>query len=98
MLLDVLEQIAYPRAALRKAAEILQPGGVLVVSTADLASSGWKGLDVDKRNPYWMDLERYHNFSRERLTTLLQESGFEIVYFATPTRARAQVEFYAVRK
>jgi protein O-GlcNAc transferase len=97
-LLDVLEQMAHPRAALRKAAEILQPGGVLVVSTADLASSGWKGLDAEKRNPYWMDLERYHNFSRERLTAVLQESGFEIVDFATPSRARAQMEFYAVRK
>jgi protein O-GlcNAc transferase len=97
-LLDVLEQMTHPRAALRKAAEILQPGGVLVVSTADLASSGWKGLDAEKRNPYWMDLERYHNFSRERLTAVLQESGFEIVDFATPSRARAQMEFYAVRK
>ncbi len=71
---------------------------MLVVSTADLASSGWKGLDAEKRNPYWMDLERYHNFSRERLTAVLQESGFEIVDFATPSRARAQMEFYAVRK
>lgn len=97
-LMDLLEQIPYPRTALRKAAEILQPGGVLVISTADLASSAWKTADREGANPYWMDLERYHNFNRERMVALLQDSGFEIVDFALPARARAQMEFYAVRK
>jgi protein O-GlcNAc transferase len=96
--MDVLEQIPDPRAALRKAAQILKPGGVLVLSTADLASSVWKAMDAEKNNPYWMDLERFHNFSRDRLVALVQGSDFDIVAFATPTRAKAQIELYAVRK
>jgi protein O-GlcNAc transferase len=97
-MMDVLEQITEPRAALRKAAQILQPGGVLVLSTADLTSSVWKALDAEKTNLYWADLERHHNFSRDRLCTLLKDSDFEIVDFAIPNRAPAQMEFYAVRK
>jgi predicted O-linked N-acetylglucosamine transferase (SPINDLY family)/SAM-dependent methyltransferase len=97
-LMDTLEQIAYPRAALEKAAQILRPGGVLVLSTPDLTSSVWKAMDVEQTNPYWMDLERYHNFSRDRIVGLLNDSGFEVVDFAIPARSKAQIELYAVRK
>jgi protein O-GlcNAc transferase len=94
---DVLEQLQDPRAALRKAAQILQPGAVLVLSTADLASSVWKAMDTEKSNPYWTDLERHHNFSRDRLGALLRESGFEVADFAIARRQPAQMEIYAVR-
>jgi 2-polyprenyl-3-methyl-5-hydroxy-6-metoxy-1,4-benzoquinol methylase len=97
-MMDVLEQVPFPRAALRKAAQVLRPGGVLVISTPDLTSSIWKALDAEKLNPYWQDLERYHNFSRDRLVTLLRDSDFDIVDFALPGRAQAQMEFYAVRR
>ena len=97
-MMDVLEQIPYPREALRKAAQVLRPGGVLVVSTADMASSGWKAMEARKDNPYWTDLERHHNFDRERLLVLLRGCGFEIADFALAGRARAQMEIYAVRK
>ena len=97
-LMDVLEQIPHPLEALRKAAEVLRPGAVLVVSTADMSSSSWQAMETEKSNPYWTDLERYHNFSRDRLLLLLRDSGFEIADFAIAGRARAQMEIYAVRK
>ena len=97
-MMDVLEQIPYPREALRKAAQVLRPGGVLVIGTTDLASSSWKALDAQKVNPYWSDLERYHNFTRERLLELLAGDDFEIVDFGIPHRARAQMEIYALRR
>ena len=97
-MMDVLEQIPSPREALSKAARVLRPGGVFVVSTADMTSSSWKLMEVEKINPYWADLERHHNFSRDRLTVLLRECGFEIADFAIGARARAQMEIYAVRK
>ena len=97
-MMDVLEQIPYPQEALQKAAQVLRPGGVLVVSTADMASSSWKVTEAQKVNPYWTDLERHHNFSRERLLVLLRDCGFEIADFAIGSRARAQMEIYAVRK
>jgi protein O-GlcNAc transferase len=96
-MMDVLEQIPHPREALRKAAQVLGPGGVLVVSTADMTSSSWRALETEKVNPYWTDLERCHNFNRERLLGLVRECGFEIADFAISGRARAQIEVYALR-
>jgi protein O-GlcNAc transferase len=97
-MMDVLEQIPYPREALRKAAQVLRPGGVLVVSTADMAASSWRVMETEKVNPYWTDPERLHNFSREPLMALLRDSGFEIADFAIADRAWAQLEIYAIRR
>jgi 2-polyprenyl-3-methyl-5-hydroxy-6-metoxy-1,4-benzoquinol methylase len=93
---DVLAQVPQPREALRKAAQVLAPGGVLIVSTPDIASSGWKLLESAKANPYWTDLERYHVFSREQLMALIAEAGFSVAHFTTG-RVPAQMEIYAVR-
>jgi 2-polyprenyl-3-methyl-5-hydroxy-6-metoxy-1,4-benzoquinol methylase len=97
-MMEVLEQIPSAREALGKASQILQPGGVLVVSTADMDSSSWRAMEAQKVNPNWTDLERHHNFSRDRLVILLRDCGFEIADFAIGGRARAQMDIYAVRK
>jgi len=55
-------------------------------------------MEAQKVNPYWTDLERHHNFSREQLMTLLRDTGFEIVDFALGRRAPAQIEIYAIRE
>lgn len=96
-MMDVLQQIPYPRDALRKAAQVLRPAGVLVISLPDLSSSSWKALSETSINPYWTELEHHHHFSRDRLIALLRECGFEIVAFAIPSRYKAQMEVYAVR-
>jgi hypothetical protein len=95
---DVLAQLPYPRQALCKAAEVLAPGGVLVLSTPDRTSVGWKLLESARANPYWADIERFHVFSREQLMVLLAEVGFEVVNFSASGRETAQLELYAVRK
>jgi SAM-dependent methyltransferase len=97
-MMDVLEHIPYPREALRKAAQVLRPGGLIVLSMPDLSSSSWKVMDAVKLNPYWLEIEHYHNFSRDRIVALLRESGFEVVDFTVPNRYKAQMELYAVRK
>ena len=96
-MMDVVEQIPFPREALRKAAQVLRPGGVLVVGATDMASSSWRAMEAEQTNPYWTELERLHNFNREQLVALLRECGFEIVDFAISGRARAQMEIYAIR-
>jgi len=95
---DVLAQLPYPGQALRKAADVLPPGGVLVLSTPDRASVGWKLLESARANPYWMELERFHVFGREQLIALLAQAGFEVVHFSASGRTTAQLELYAVRK
>lgn len=96
-LMDVLEHFASPRAALHRSWQLLAPGGLLVISLPDSEASSWKLLEQTGNNPYWMEIEHYHNFSRRRLILLLQETGFDIVDFAIPLRYRAQLEIYARR-
>ncbi|HEY5055925.1 MAG TPA: methyltransferase domain-containing protein, partial [Acidobacteriaceae bacterium] len=97
-MMDLLPLLPYPREALRKAAQILPAGGVLVLSAPDYLSSSWKLLDAAATNPYWAQLEHHHNFGRERLIALLRECDFDVVDFTIPQRHPAQVELYAVRK
>ena len=95
---DMLEHVAYPQEALRKSAQLLRPGGILVLSLPDLSSSSWKVMDATGSNPYWQELESYHHFSRARLIALLAECGFEVLDLAIPTRYRAHIELYARRQ
>jgi protein O-GlcNAc transferase len=97
-MMEVLEQMPYPREALLKTAQVMNPGGVLVISTPDMMSTSWRAMEADKNNPYWKDLERYHIFTRERLIALLSDCGFEVVDFSLPQRGVAQMEIYALRK
>ena len=97
-MMDVLEHMPYPLEALRKAAQVLRPGGVIVISLPDLTSSSWKIMDAENANPYWLEIEHFHNFSRDRLIALLKDSGFTVVDFAIPNRYKAQMELYAVRR
>lgn len=97
-MMDVIEHTPYPRSALRKAVEVLRPNGVLVISMPDLECSTWKAMDDAGENPYWMEIEHHHNFSRTRISDLLDDTGFEIVGFSIPQRYKAQMELYARRK
>lgn len=96
-MMDVLEHFAYPGQALDKAARLLRPGGLLVLSMPDLTCSSWRILDQRNANPYWAELEHHHNFSRARLLALLGEHGFEAAGFASPHRYKCQMEVYATR-
>ncbi|HTC43977.1 MAG TPA: DUF5672 family protein [Steroidobacteraceae bacterium] len=95
---DVLALLPRPIAALRKVADVLRPGGVLILSTPDLSSSEWRVMEAGKTNPSWMDLERFHVFSRDRLIALLGDAGFEVRDLSVSVRAKGHVELYAVRK
>ena len=97
-MMDVLEHVPHPRECLRKAAQVLRPGGVLVLGTPDLTSSRWKVLDARNLNPHWMALDNHHNFSRDRIVALLRETGFELLDFAVPDPCDTRMELYAVRQ
>ncbi len=97
-MMDVLGHARWPRDALAKAAQVLRPGGVLVLSAADMSSSRWKVMDAKKLNPHWMALDNYHNFSRDRMIAMLRDTGFEILDFTVPDPYDARMQLYAVRK
>ena len=95
-LMDVLEHMPFPRAALARAAALIAPGGVLIVSCPLYASPAWDALER-VGNPYWFEIEHFHNFSRAALTSLLAGVGFRISRARVSERYRAGVEFYAQR-
>lgn len=92
---DVLEHVPYPKNALRAACRLLSDEGVLFISMPNTESIVWKALDQSKANPYWGEIEHYHNFSRSRLYGLLHEVGFEPVRYGISERYRSCMEVIA---
>lgn len=94
---DVLEHMPYPEAALRAAHALLGERGVLLVSMPNMDSVIWKAMDHNHANPYWGELEHYHNFTRDRLYRLLRGNGFEPVRYGVSERYRACMEVIALK-
>ena len=94
---DVLEHMPYPATGLRAAHRLLRPGGVLLVSMPNMDSAVWQMLSAENANPYWGELEHYHNFGRRRLYELLQENGLRPVRYGISERYRACMEVVALK-
>jgi SAM-dependent methyltransferase len=94
---DVLEHMPYPKEGLRAAHNLLADEGVLFISMPNMESIVWKALDQNNTNPYWGEIEHYHNFSRSRLFGLLRETGFEPVRYGISERYRVCMEVIAKR-
>ena len=73
---EVIEHLAHPRAAIRRCAEVLEPGGLLVIGTANADSLARK-----LRGPRWGYYMPGHvvYFSPVTLGRLLCEEGFEVL-------------------
>lgn len=94
---DVLEHMPSPSKGLIDAYRLLQPGGALLLSMPNLDSVAWKLLDANRSNPYWGELEHYHNFGRVRLYSLLREHGFTPASYGVSQRYRVCMEVIALR-
>jgi 2-polyprenyl-3-methyl-5-hydroxy-6-metoxy-1,4-benzoquinol methylase len=92
---DVLEHMPFPRPALRHAWALLREGGILFLSMPNSDSFLWKFLTRQGANPYWGEIEHYHNFGRQRLYALLLECAFEPVHYGVSERYRACMEVLA---
>ena len=92
---DLLEHIPYPKEALRHAKKLLREDGFLFVSTPNMGSFVWEALDRAENNPYWNEIEHYHNFTREILHKLLEEVGFSVRQYDISLRYRACMEIIA---
>jgi protein O-GlcNAc transferase len=94
---DLLEHTPYPVATLKRAHEMLDPKGVLFLSCPNRESSSWREMDRKDSNPYWYEIEHYHNFSRKSLMGLLDECGFVPVNYSVSQRYIACMEIIAVK-
>jgi SAM-dependent methyltransferase len=94
-LADVLEHMPFPQHGLAAAHRLLRADGVLFVSMPNYDCMAWRLLDAGNANPYWGELEHFHNFSRARLCAVLEEHGFEPVHYAVSERYRVCMEVIA---
>lgn len=94
---DVLEHMPFPRIGLHAAHRLLQSKGILFLSMPHFDCPAWRLLDLANANPYWGELEHFHNFSRQRLDSLLRAAGFELLSYAVSERYRICMEVTARR-
>jgi 2-polyprenyl-3-methyl-5-hydroxy-6-metoxy-1,4-benzoquinol methylase len=97
-LADVLEHMPFPLQALQHVRKLLVEGGIAFISMPNSENMLWRTLDQNNANPYWGQLEHYHNFSRSRLFQLLSDTGFEPLRYGVSERYRVCMEVIAVTR
>jgi SAM-dependent methyltransferase len=86
------------RPALVHARELLGDDGVLFLSMPNADCFVWKRLDDAGENPYWGELEHYHNFGYRRLRALLEECGFRATSYGISERYYMCMEVIARKR
>jgi len=94
---DVLEHMPFPGQALVQVHRLLAGRGIVYVSMPNADTASWRALDREGKNPYWVEIEHYHNFTRDRLQALLRDSGLEPVWYGVSNRYRCGMELIARR-
>lgn len=95
---DVLEHIPYPKEILLKCYSLLKDKGVLFLSLPNSETIVWKARESQNINYYWWEMEHYHNFSRSRLYSLLNECGFTPTRYGVSERYGMGMEIVAIKK
>ena len=96
--MDVLEHIPDPKQVLRFLNKNMSKGGCLLLSMPNKQNILWKLLTLQSENPYFGELEHYHNFSRTSLYYLLESCGFTPVSYGVSERYRCCMEIVATKK
>lgn len=94
---DVLEHLPFPKHALMHAAVLMAARGLLLISMPNADAYIWRAMTSARANPYWAEIEHYHNFGRKRLYALLAETGFEPVHYSVSLRYKACMQVIARR-
>lgn len=94
---DVLEHMPFPRSALAQVHRLLAERGLVYLSMPNADTASWRALDRERNNPYWIEIEHYHNFTRERLQALLRRSGLQPIWYGVSNRYLCGMELIARR-
>jgi predicted SAM-dependent methyltransferase len=77
---------------------LLKKDGILFLSMPNADAVAWHFLNSQNANPYWGELEHYHNFGRVRLYQLLEENGFEPLRYGISSRYKVCMEIVARKR
>ena len=91
-LANTLEHLPYPGETLAHAHRLLKMDGLLLLSTPNMDTIVWRLWDQHNINPYWGELEHYHNFTRKRLYELCAANGFVALHYSVNERYRSGME------
>lgn len=94
---DVLEHMPFPRSGLTEANLNIVNGRASFLSMPNTDNIVWELMDRQNSNPYWGELEHYHNFNCTDLYKLLDDHGFRVVRFGINERYRASMEAIATK-
>ena len=92
---DVVEHEPFPIEALRSARELIADDGLLLISMPNAGAPLWHYWNATNQNPYWIEIEHYHNFTRESLYTQLEQAGFAPRHYTISERYRCCMEVLA---
>ncbi|MBX3262311.1 MAG: class I SAM-dependent methyltransferase [Labilithrix sp.] len=95
---DVLEHMPAPRAALDKVRSMLAPDGLFYISCPNSETSTWRLWEQSNSNPYWAEIEHYHNFSLTKLVELLEAHGLRAIDYYVSARYFSCMEVIARRE
>ena len=96
-LMDVLEHVPFPKKLLATVHSLLEENGILLLSMPNADSMVWKILNHANANPYWNEIEHYHNFGKKRLYALLRECNFKPLRYGVSERYRIGMEVIAIK-
>jgi SAM-dependent methyltransferase len=94
-LCDVVEHFPFPRLALQSSWDLLHENGILFISCPNRDSVLWRAFDEEGINPYWSEVEHYHNFSYASLRQILVLEGFEPIRCLVSNRYRSCMDVIA---
>jgi 2-polyprenyl-3-methyl-5-hydroxy-6-metoxy-1,4-benzoquinol methylase len=94
-LADVVEHEPFPAKVMRRSRELIADDGALLISMPNAAAPLWNYWNANDQNPYWHEIEHYHNFTRDRLYALLRATGFEPIRYTVSERYRCCMEIVA---
>lgn len=92
---DVLEHVPFPKDCLAAVHKLLNKDGITLISMPNSDSILWQAMNKMNANPYWAEIEHFHNFGKDRLYRLLKECGFEPLRYGISERYRACMEIVA---
>lgn len=94
---DALDREPFPGQTLTTINRLMRDGGILVLSMLNMETVVWRALEATRSNPYWAELERYHNFTRSGLVALLKAKGFKLQEYDIGQGHRSGMEVVAVK-